>query len=239
MDRTDGTADAYLSSSVFKKYFIANVFVNQFWTRLPRPYQVYVIHARHVDTYKYIYVAVVPSYLALTCQQYFTPICKSHCVFLLSLLSFFLSLSLSLFFCFSATASNRQQLRHCLLFCAFLFFSVFSFVVLLLGPLSADICSRHSSVITSVVVAHLPALVSSVVCYAVFRKLKWRQRVCVCVCVCWGGELSAMWGLPCRTCILIFIEQIEQPNEILIVCHACGFCGLSPDVWQFITVCAV
>lgn len=57
--------------------------------------------------------------------------------------------------------------------------------------------------------------------------------------VCADAGLSAMWGPPCRTCILIFIEQIEQPNEILIVCQACGFSGLSPDVWQFITVCAV
>lgn len=222
----DGTA-----SSVFKKYFIANVFVKQFCTPLPQPYQVYVIHARHVDTYKYIYVPIVPPYyLALTCQQYFTPICKSHCVFLLSLLSFFLSLFVALFSVFLPQLPIGNN-------CGISFFSIFSFVVLLLGPLSADICSRHSSVITCVAVAHLPALVSSVVCCAVFRKLKWRQRVFGCVCG--GRELSAMWGLPCRTCILIFIEQIEQPNEILIVCHACGFCGLSPDVRQFITVCAV
>lgn len=143
--------------------------------------------------------------------------------------SFFLSLSLFfLFFCRSFQSATIAA------FLFFLYFLLWSCYLGLCLPTSAP---RHSSVITCVAVAHLPALVSSVVCCAVFRKLKWRQRVFGCVCG--GRELSAMWGLPCRTCILIFIEQIEQPNEILIVCHACGFCGLSPDVRQFITVCAV
>lgn len=169
-----------------------------------------MIHAGYVDTKIYTNVFTCTPYLALTCQQYFTPICKSKYAVMLTL-----SLHLSLSFFGSATASNRQQLRHCLPFCAF-FCSFFC------GLVTWAFVCRH--LLPTLVRYHLwwqaPSLARPGLLYSLslFCKLMWR--------LCVDAGLSAMWGLPCRTCILIFIEQIEQPNEILIVCHMCVCVGL-------------
>lgn len=179
----------------------------------------------YIDVFAYI------PYLALTCQHYFTPICKSQCPVMLTL-----SLHLSLSSFASATASNRQQLRHCLLFCAF-FCSFFC------GLVTWAFVCRH--LLPTLFRYHLcwqhplsPALFASIV---LLCSANWCGD-CV-LGSCGDAGLSAMWGLPCRTCILIFIEQIEQPNEILIVCHVCVglwlISSVSHNVWQFITVCAV
>lgn len=109
------------------------------------------------DMYLHTNIFEYTPYPALTCQHYFTPICKSQCAVVLTL-----SLHLSLSFVASATASNRQQLRHCLLFCAF-FCSFFC------GLVTWAFVCRH--LLPTLFRYHLwwqhprsPALFSSIVC---------------------------------------------------------------------------
>lgn len=118
------------------------------------------------------------------------------------------SFALFLWFCHSFQSATIAALPSILRI--FLFFLLWSCYLGLCLSTSAPDTLPLSLMVAAPSLAR-PGLLHSLC--SLFCKLMWR--------LCVDAGLSAMWSLPCRTCILIFIEQIEQPNEILIVCHVC------------------